>query len=131
MEAHSTQALNGIARSMAPAGLKKALSFEAVTLASQERVQQRPPLRPRAADGGSVGGSAEDGVSSEILRRTVGQIVNFLAPVIQERISARTDAIEVPKVSCQSPRAMVPCERVQRKRIFRILQAVARCLCTR
>ena len=83
--------LYGIARSMAPAGLKKALSFEAVRLASQERVQQRlyPGLccedqlfkdfaqdrfpqrlvEPRAADGGSVGGRAEDGVSSGIQRR--------------------------------------------------------------
>ena len=65
MEAHSAQVLNGIAGSMAPASLKKASSFEAVRLASQERVQQR--LRPglRAADGGSVGGSAEDGVSAD------------------------------------------------------------------
>ena len=98
MEAHSTQVLNGIAGSMA-AGLKKALSFEDVRLASQERVQQRllPGLRcgdqvfkdfsqdrvqqrlvePRATDGGSVGGSAEDGVSSGIQRRTAEQIVDL------------------------------------------------------
>ena len=53
---HLTQVLNGIARSMAP-GLKKALSFQAVRLASKERVQQRSPLRLRAVDGGSVEGS--------------------------------------------------------------------------
>ena len=33
--------VNGIARSMAPSSVKKAVSFEAVRLASQERVQQR------------------------------------------------------------------------------------------
>ena len=43
MESHVTQVLNGIARSVAPTGLEKALSFEAVRLASQERVQQRLP----------------------------------------------------------------------------------------
>ena len=42
MEAHLTQVLNCIARSMAPASLKKALSFEAVRLA-QERVHLRLP----------------------------------------------------------------------------------------
>ena len=67
-----------IARCMAPSGLKKALSFEAVRLATQERVQQRPPPERRfgegpnlaahrgpdcAGDGGAVGGSAEDDVS--------------------------------------------------------------------
>ena len=50
MEAHLTKVLNGIARSMAPAGLKKALSFEAVRLASQERVQQRLPPGLRCGD---------------------------------------------------------------------------------
>ena len=65
MEDGLTQVLNGIARSMAPAGLRKDLSFEAVMLASRERVQQRFPPRLRAADGGSVGGSAEDGVSRD------------------------------------------------------------------
>ena len=40
MEALLTQVLNGIARSMAPTGLKKALSFKVVRLASQEHVQQ-------------------------------------------------------------------------------------------
>ena len=39
MEAHITSVSNGIARSMAPSGLKKALSFEAVRLALQEQVQ--------------------------------------------------------------------------------------------
>ena len=43
--------------------LKKALSFEAVRLASQERVQQRLPQGLRAADGGSVEGSDEDRVT--------------------------------------------------------------------
>ena len=42
MEAHLTQVLNGITRSMTRSGLKKALSFEAVRLALQEAVQQRP-----------------------------------------------------------------------------------------
>ena len=42
MEAHLTQVLSGIARCMARNGVEKALSFEAVRLASQERVQQRP-----------------------------------------------------------------------------------------
>ena len=78
MEAHITQVLHGIARSMAPTGLKKALSFEVASLASQERVQQRLPLGLRAADGGSVVGSAEDSVSSGIQRRTVEQIVGLL-----------------------------------------------------
>ena len=50
MEAHLTHVLNGIARSMAPAGLKKELSLEAVRLASQERVQQRLPPRLRCWD---------------------------------------------------------------------------------
>ena len=50
--------------------------FEAVRLASKERVQQRPPLGLRAADGGSVEGSAEDIVSSGIQERTVEQIVD-------------------------------------------------------
>ena len=36
MEAHVAQVLDGIMRSMAPSGLKKALAFEAVGLASQE-----------------------------------------------------------------------------------------------
>ena len=65
MEARLNQVLNGIARSMAPAGLRKALSFEAMRLASQERVELRLPPGLRAADGGSVGGSAEDGVSND------------------------------------------------------------------
>ena len=143
MEAHLTQVLNGIARSMAAAGLKKALSFEAVRLASHERVQQRllPErssesfgeqneiveenqnlqrtrdqilkdfaqdrvqqglVEPLAADGGSFGGSAEDGVSGGIQRRTVEQVVDMLAPVLpQERVSARTEAVEMTKISCQ------------------------------
>ena len=46
---------------------KKALSFEAVRLASQERVQQRLQGL-RAADGGSVEGSAED--SGELSSRS-------------------------------------------------------------
>ena len=37
--------MDGTARCMAHSGLKKALSFEAVRLASQERVQQRPLVR--------------------------------------------------------------------------------------
>ena len=44
---------------------EKGLTIEAVRLASRERVQQRLPLRLRAAGGSSVGGSAEDGVSSD------------------------------------------------------------------
>ena len=43
--------LNGVARSMAPGGLKKALSFEAVRLASQERVQQGHFLERRFGEG--------------------------------------------------------------------------------
>ena len=113
---------NGIARSMAPAGLKGlivrgcevGLTGTRATATSagvccgdqlfkdlaQDRVQQRL-VEPRAADCGSVGGSAEDGVSSGIQRRTVEQIVDFLAPVVPERISARTEAIEVRKISRQ------------------------------
>ena len=64
-EARLTQVLNGIARSMAPTSLKKVLSFEAVRLAFRERVQQRLPPGRRAVNGGSIGGSAEDGVSSD------------------------------------------------------------------
>ena len=45
MEAHLTSGLKGVVRSMAPSGQKKALSFEAVGLASQERVQLRPTPR--------------------------------------------------------------------------------------
>ena len=56
-----TKVLKGITRSMAPAGLKSALSFEAVRSASRERVQQRLPPGLRAADGGSVGGGAGRG----------------------------------------------------------------------
>ena len=87
MEAHLTQVLKGIARSRAPSGLKKALSFEAVRLASKERVQQRLLLGLRAADGGSVEGSFEDSVSNGIQRRTVEQIVDLLAPVFPDRLS--------------------------------------------
>ena len=64
---------------------------------AQDRVQQRS-VEPRAVDGGSVGGSAEDGISSGIQRRTVEQIVDLLAPVFPERISARTEVVEVPKI---------------------------------
>ena len=103
---------NGIARSVAPAGLKGlivrgcevGLTGTRATATSagvccgdqlfkdlaQDRVQQRL-VEPRAADCGSVGGSAEDGVSSGIQRRTVEQIVDFLAPVFPERISERTE----------------------------------------
>ena len=91
-----TQVSNGIARCMALSGLKKALSLEAVRLASKERVQQRLPLGLRAADGGSVEGSAEDSVESKIQRRTVEQIVDLLALVLPERI------FEVPKISLSS-----------------------------
>ena len=49
----------------------------------QDRDQQRL-VEPRAADGGPVGGSAEDGVLSGIQGRTVEQIVNLLAPVFPE-----------------------------------------------
>ena len=82
MESHLTLVLNGIARSMAPTGLRKALSFEAVELASQERVQQRLPLGPRAAHGDSIKESDEDGVSSGIQRRTVEQIVDYLVKIL-------------------------------------------------
>ena len=54
--------VDGIARSMAPTCLKKALSFEATRLASQERVQHS--------------------VSSGIQRRTVEQIVDYLAKIL-------------------------------------------------
>ena len=57
------QVLNGIARSMAPAGLTEALSFEAVRLASRERVQQRLPPGLRDADGGSVVGGRQPGIA--------------------------------------------------------------------
>ena len=55
----------------------------------------------RAADGGPVEGSAEDGVSNGVLRRTVEQIVDLLAPVFPEGISARTKSVELPKIACQ------------------------------
>ena len=116
MEAHLTQVLNGIARSMAPAGLKEASVQQRLLPGllcgdqlfkdiAQDRVQHCVvDLRP--ADGGSVGGSAEDGVSSGIQRRTVDQIVDLLALVLLERISVRNEVIEVPKISWSScPRA--------------------------
>ena len=86
MEAHLTHVLNGIARSMAPTDLKKALSFEALRLASQERVQQRLPQELRAADGGSIEGSAEDCVSRGIQQRTVEQILGLLVATVAKTV---------------------------------------------
>ena len=63
---------------------KKALSYEAVRLASQERVQQRLPQGLRAVDGGSV--SDEDRVTRGIQRRTVEQIVGLLAATVAKTV---------------------------------------------
>ena len=71
---------------MAPTGLKKALSLETVRLASQQRVQQRLHQGLRAADGGSVEGSAEDRVSRGIQRRAVEQIVGFLVAMVAKTV---------------------------------------------
>ena len=75
MEAHLTQVLNGIARSMAPSGLTKALSLGAVRLASQERVQQRSPPERRF---GKI--SCED----RILQCSVDQIVREMVEQLEE-----------------------------------------------
>ena len=73
MEAQLIQVLNGITRSMAHSGLKKGLSFEAVRLASQELVQQRP--RPERRFGGQHEMFEVTKISSEdrILQRTGDQ----------------------------------------------------------
>ena len=71
---------------MAPTGLKKALSYEAVRLASQKRVQQRHLQGLRAADGGSVEGSDEDRVPRGIQRRIVEQIVGLFVATVAKSV---------------------------------------------
>ena len=80
---------------MAPTGLKKVLSVEAVRSASRERLQQRLLPELRAADGGSVGRSAEDGVSSDTTsagETTVANAVGEVRPPGITKQSATTDS---------------------------------------
>ena len=80
---------------MAPSGLKKALSFEAVRLASQERVQQRLP--PNRMFGKICG---ED----RILQRSVDQIVREMMEQLEEvpkmvsQSGLQRRVIQVPKI---------------------------------
>ena len=93
MEARVASVLNGIARSMAPSGLKKALSFRVVELALRDdAVRSYPPAR---------------GQQWTLQKCLVPKLVEQLVEVLKERYQGGIQqptakrVVEVPKISCQ------------------------------
>ena len=93
MEARVASVLGGIARSMAPSGLKKALSFRVVELAlrDDDAVRSYPPARGQQWP-----------VRLCLVPELVEQLVEVLKGRYQDGIQPIAElAVEVPKISCQ------------------------------
>ena len=94
MEARVASVLNGIARSMAPSGLKKALSFRVVELAlrDDDAVRSYPPARGQRW-----------ALHKCLVPELVEQLVEVLKGRYQDGIQRLTAklVVEVPKISCK------------------------------
>ena len=94
MEARFASVLNGIVRSMAPSGLKKALSFRVVELALRDgdAVRSNPPTR---------------GQQWLLQQRFVPELVEQLVEVPEGEVSRRDPAADC-RAGCRSAQDLVP-----------------------
>ena len=72
MEAHLTSVLNGVARSMAPSGLKKDLSYRAVELALQGQCERDGEVVRGTSATATSSGAAHGGPDSQGFRTGQG-----------------------------------------------------------